>query len=151
MITTIGKNSVCPVWTNAERNYDVFYICYHEEAYEKFKRDDIKIIKRQGFKYPLLKQIFKERINIEQYDYYFLPDYDILINTIEINKLFDYMREYNLSVAQPSIVDVNVSHRHLICQPENILRFCAFVEVMTPCFSKEALKKCLPYFDIHKI
>ena len=150
LITTIGKNSVCPVWTNAERNYDVFYICYHEEAYEKFKRDDIKIIKRQGFKYPLLKQIFKERINIEQYDYYFLPDYDILINTIEINKLFDYMREYNLSVAQPSIVDVNVSHRHLICQPENILRFCAFVEVMTPCFSKEALKKCLPYFDESK-
>ena len=80
-------------------------------------------------------------------EYFFLMDDDIEMSTEEVNKLFRMMREYNLKIAQPSLVMSYYTYEHTLHNPLCILRYTNFVEMMVPCFSREALIKVLPTFE----
>jgi hypothetical protein len=81
------------------------------------------------------------------YDYVWLPDPDIETDGHSINSLFEIMRLFDLSLAQPSLSHNSYSSHAITLQnPTTILRFTDFVEVMMPCFSQQALGQCAHTF-----
>lgn len=80
---------------------------------------------------------------LEQYEYVFLLDDDILITVDAVNKLFEMMENYALKIAQPSLVNSYYTYDHTLNNPFTIIRYTNFVEMMMPCFQVDALKKVL--------
>jgi len=73
---------------------------------------------------------------IDQYDYIWLPDDDVLIYPDQINKLFNVADYYKLYLCQPFMVGV-VSHSITKHVDNYILRYTNFVEVLAPLFNKQ--------------
>ena len=132
LITTIGDYNHADVWQAGQMDFDIVLIDYRKEP---------------TFKYPGIADRLKR---IGEYDYYWMPDEDILLETSEINRLFRMMADHKLHLAQPSL---EKSSRSFISWPQfehdpagPEIKPTDFVEVTCPCFSREALIKCLPIF-----
>ena len=131
------------VWIKGHREFDLFLVYYGDgdgyrsdaDIYEKAKGTKFNIV--AGLDIP------------EGYEFIFVPDDDLHIEAHDINRLFAYMAEYKLSIAQPSLVGyysvpINL-HR-----PASILRYTNFVEIIAPCFSRSAYDACRHLFDNNK-
>jgi hypothetical protein len=147
VIAAVGKNSLHRKWINRYSKFDLHLIVY-DEAFETFKEDTIFITKSKGQKFKLIYDYISGKPDvIDQYEYFYLPDDDIKINTANVHKLFQYMEGYNLAAAQPAISNTYFSHQHTAKQSYSELRFTNFIEIMQPCFSRDALKKVLFTFN----
>lgn len=87
---------------------------------------------------------------INQYDYIWLPDDDLLTNADNINHYFDLCREYDLTLSQPALlISSYISHhitlQHAFCQ----WRKTNFVEIMAPCFRKDFFNLVKHTFSIN--
>jgi hypothetical protein len=69
------------------------------------------------------------------------------MDAANISKLFRIMQQENLSIAQPALSDSYYTFEHTMRKRGSLLRYTNFVEMMVPCFSREALKKVLPSFN----
>ena len=149
-----NKASLVKEWMSDKenRNFDVILVYYDEDGGEKDLEEFADIIfLRKGFKYPTIYNLIKtEMISIDNYDYIWLPDDDILLNTSQINQMFDLMKKYDLWLAMPSIIKGVGSFNTFSTQNHqdgNILRYVGFIEVQCPVFSKYAFQKCLNTFN----
>ena len=108
-----------------------------------------KIWKRKGSKFQNFHYIYKNyKELLDKYDRFFIVDDDIIINTNDINNLFDISIKYDLWLCQPSYtLDSKVSHEITLHKPNNILRYTNFTEVGTTVFSKYAIHKFMEYYD----
>lgn len=150
VIAAIGESSLHRKWINKPAKFDLHLIVY-DDSYENFKSDSPYVTQAKGYKFTLIHDyLSNNQTIIDQYDYFFLPDDDILINTTGIHKLFRYMKKYNLAIAQPAIGNFYYSHPQTLRVHTSKMRFTNFVEIMKPCFSKEALKKVLFTFNATK-
>jgi hypothetical protein len=150
VIAAIGESSLHRKWINKFPKFDLHLIVY-DDSYEKFKSDSLYVTQAKGYKFTLIHDYLSNHPTIiDQYNYFFMPDDDILISTAGIHKLFRYMQKYNLDIAQPAISNSYFSHPHTRQVPTSKMRFTNFVEIMKPCFSKEALKKVLFTFTATK-
>lgn len=145
VITSAGDQSLHHHWMKGHPNFDLYLIDYSEADRNV---SDCKYYKRtKGTKYPLIYEAVMETPSLlEDYEYFWLPDDDIFITPEEIEKLFAIAHKYRLWVCQPSImgwygVDVTLH------QKGSLLRYTNFVEIMCPCFSSFALKRCLSTFN----
>jgi len=138
-------------WFGEHRNYDVWCVYYgnNDENYKKYKGLVDKIWKRKGSKFQNFHYIYMNyRELLDKYDRFFIVDDDIVINTNDINNLFNISIKYDLWVCQPSFTENSkISHPLNKVIPGNYLRYVNFVEVNTPVFSKEALHKFMDYYD----
>ena len=141
VIAAVGKVSLHREWINKRAKFDLHLIVY-DNSYEIFKSDTPFITQSEGYKFKL---VYDYLINnphfIDQYKYFYVPDDDILIDTNNIHKLFWYMEQYKLAIAQPAIANSYCSHSHILKRPNSKIRCTNFVEIMQPCFSRDALKK----------
>ena len=152
VFTSAGNNTQFDnLWTGDNRNYDIWVVYYgiDDNKYNQYKNKVDKIWKRKGGKFPNFNYIYnnyyKELMN---YDRFYIVDDDIIMNTDQINELFDISKQYNLSICQPAFLpESKISHKITLVKPGNLLRYTNFVEVNTPVFSKEALKKFMKYYD----
>jgi len=132
IITTVGEHHQAPSWLDGG-GFDVFLIDYTKD---------------QLFKYP---GIYREIVTrgMWDYDYYWLPDEDIHLCSDGINNLFQAMKDNELDLAQPSILEAHDSFpswdRFIHREGEDIIP-TDFVEVMCPVFSKMALSQCIETF-----
>jgi hypothetical protein len=150
VIAAIGESSLHRKWINKSARFDLHLIVY-DDSYEIFKSDSLYVTQAKGYKFTLIHDyLSNNQPIIDQYDYFFMPDDDILINTAGIHKLFRYMKKYNLDIAQPAVANSYYSHHQTLRFPGSKMRFTNFVEIMKPCFSKEALKKVLFTFNATK-
>jgi len=140
VIAAVGKSSLHREWINNGSNFDLHLIVY-DDSFGFFKMDTPYIIQAKGYKFRLLDDYIRKNDLLRRYEYFYLPDDDILICSEEIDKLFRYMIEYGLSMAQPAICNYYVSHPHTLRRPNSNLRYTNFIEIMQPCFSKAALKR----------
>ena len=152
LFTSAGDNTeFYKLWTGKEKNYDIWVVYYDDNnsIYNKYKSYCNKIWKRKGSKFQNFNYIYKNYYKeLMKYDNFFIIDDDILINTSDINKLFNYIKQYDLLICQPSLkIDSKVSHTITLSQDDNILRFTNFIEVNAPLFSKEALNNFMKYYD----
>lgn len=143
IISTVGNNSQHRHWISSSQEYDVHLIVY-DDSYGKYKADTPFIKRREGYKFQLVYEYLQENKHlIEHYAYFFIPDDDIYIEPEHINKLFRSMKKYQLAIAQPAISNTYYTYPHTRKKWFYNIRYTNFVEIMQPCFSRDALKKTL--------
>ena len=147
VISAVGKNSLHKMWTEDNGDFDLHLIVY-DDSMELFRDDAEYVCHIKGYK---LKIIYKYlEINPQfkdMYDYFFFPDDDIRMNATTINALFEAMRRYDLKIAQPAMQMSYYTWPHTLYDRYCKLRYTNFVEMMVPCFSRDALQKVLFTFN----
>lgn len=148
IISAVGKESFHKSWIDRLNNeYDLHLLVY-DDSYDAYKNDSSFVIRSEGRKFNSIFRYLNENNHLlEEYDYYYLPDDDIFIDDVNIRRLFGYMKEFQLAIAQPALTNSYYSHPITVKKSKSILRYTNFVEMMQPCFSSEALKKVLFTFN----
>ncbi|WP_114748979.1 DUF707 domain-containing protein [Pleomorphovibrio marinus] len=151
LITTIGRKGVenLKLWYSSSKKYDIIILIYDgkDNPYYNINSNYYKLI--EGFKYPLIYNLFKENKELLiNYDYFFLPDEDVKITSNEINKIFKFVKKMNISLCQPSLHIENAIMGISINYPQTKYRIVTGIDVMCPIFSNNALKKCLNTFKL---
>jgi len=100
-------------------------------------------------KFHAARNIEEKFGGLSRYDFVLFLDSDLRIDPASVQKLFCLARQNQLDLCQASLTSESFSfHRFLCCDPgESMLRRTNFVEVMGPCFSQSALRRCMPTFD----
>lgn len=130
-------------------NFDLHLLVY-DDTYNKYLGDSKFVCKLKGYKMDMSFQYFQMHPQfIEQYDYFLLLDDDIQISVDSVNKLFELMKEYRLKIAQPSLSNSYYTYEHTLHNPMCTIRYTNFVEMMMPCFSREALMAVMGTFEDH--
>lgn len=142
VMSTVGDKSLHRFWSKSS-NFDTYLIYFGDN--DLFKNESKFYKKAKGYKFHLIKDALEEMPELFDYDYIWLPDDDVGTNVENITRIFSIMQEYNLQIAQPSImgyygVDLTLN------QKNSLIRFTNWVEIMCPCFSSSALKKCKKSF-----
>lgn len=147
VISAVGKNSLHKMWTKGNIDFDLHLIVY-DDSLELFRNDAKYICHIKGYKLRIIYKYLEANPQLKDaYDYFFLPDDDIQMDAATINALFDAMRRYDLKIAQPALQMSYYSWQHTLYDRYCKLRYTNFVEMMVPCFSREALKKVLFTFN----
>ncbi len=136
-------------WTEKNRNYDIWVTYYgnDETNYKKYKDCVDFINKRKGFKFQNFYDLYSKK-DLSQYDRIFILDDDIIINTTNINRMFDVSKTYNLNICAPTFsTNSKISHPKTKNNPKWFMRYTNYVEVNTPLFNKSALDKLMKVFD----
>lgn len=152
VFTSAGDNTeFYKNWLAKNREYDVWVVYYgnNDEIFRKYESLVDRIWRRKGSKFQNFYYIYQNYYNdIMKYDAFYIVDDDIIMSTDDINKLFNILYKYNLSICQPSFTDDSkISHKVTVQIPQNKLRYTNFIEVNTPVFSKKALLKLMKYYD----
>lgn len=143
----VGKDSLHRQLLKGDADFDLHLLIY-DGSYNKFCNDSDFIACDAGYKMDMTyRYLHRHPEFLEKYEYFFLMDDDIVISTEDVNRLFSMMREYKLKIAQPSLVMSYYTYKHTAFHPFYILRYTNFVEMMMPCFSRDALKVVLPTFE----
>lgn len=149
VISAVGKNSLHKGWIadRNRQNFDLHLIVY-DDSYENYLVDTIYICKMKGQKLKSVYNYLQSHPEyIDKYDYFFIPDDDIQMDTYTVCKLFSIMRTFDLKIAQPALKQSYYSWEHTLHCHFSKIRYTNYVEMMVPCFSKEVLKKVLFTFN----
>lgn len=147
VFSAVGKESLHRKWITPQCNFDLHLIVY-DQSIDDFRNDTPFLSTGIGYKFKLIYQYLVENLElIDRYEYFYFPDDDIIIDSVNIEKLFNYMGEYGLEIAQPALIDSYYTFNHTLRRKDNILRYTNFVEIMQPCFSRKALRKVLFTFN----
>jgi len=151
VVCRAGDSSLHREWIkNAEhKNFDL-WIDYYGNEENRYKEEADYYYHRKGLKWPILYKAVRDHFEmIFQYDAVWFPDDDLLADTKTIHDMFELFSEYRLQIAQPALTeDSYASYAITIRNPNMILRYVDFVEVMAPIFSREALAECYPTFNL---
>lgn len=143
VISTVGDNSLHRNWNTKDADFDVCLIYFGEN--EGYFGESKYYKKEKGYKYHLLQNYLNENPWFTKYDYIWLPDDDIFMETNDVNKLFKFMSDYDLWLSQPSIIG-HYGVKITLHQMGSLIRFTNWVEIMCPCFSSKALNICKQSF-----
>lgn len=102
--------------------------------------------KQKGAKWPGLEQTLAAHWDtIQQYEYVWLPDDDLLCNPELVSRMFAICRDLQLDLAQPALTrDSYFSHLLTLQHSEFQVRFTNFVEIMAPVLSIDMLARVFP-------
>lgn len=147
VISSIGRSSLHQEWTGGICEFDLHLLIYDESMKETSLGTPF-VSRQKGYK---LKNVYKYLQDnpwiLDKYDYFFIPDDDLLMDSEKINRLFHLMRQYKLRIAQPSLTHSYFLWGHTLHDPYCKLRYTNYVEMMAPCFSKDALQEVLFTFN----
>jgi hypothetical protein len=162
LFTSAGDRSkFYDYWCENNRTYDIF-LCYYGNSNDKPHKKYVDYYcerkggKFQNFNYywennnqeNLIESNNETKLNLHDYDKYFILDDDIIISTNDINELFEIIDIYDLNILQPSFSSQSViSHNITKCINNAILHYTNFIEVNTMMFKKEILEKCMKIYD----
>jgi hypothetical protein len=137
VIAVCGDESLHRHWlSKANPEFDLFVVYYGNNK-NRYANDGLFYQQQKGSKFNIISQLEIP----EQYDAILIPDDDLYWNANDINLFFRRFHEYDLWLAQPSII----GYQSLLITanvPQSLLRYTSWVEIMTPCFSKYAYDKC---------
>lgn len=135
------------------RDFDVCLISYEPGKVDLSDAAADYVLEHVGFKYPNVRLALEQFELLQRYDYVWLPDADLRITSSEVSQLFAIARKFELDVCQPALkqlpdVNGNYSWDITVAQPDLVLRYTNFVEIMCPLFSARALDRLLWTFDL---
>ncbi|WHP07361.1 MULTISPECIES: DUF707 domain-containing protein [Acinetobacter] len=151
VVVRCGDNSLHPEWVNESSNFDVVLSYFGNDI--QYNLDHIKFVHNfKGSKWQGLYDFFLNYPDLwQEYDYIWLPDDDLSTTAENLNIFFDLCHQYQFILAQPALTKNSYFTFGLLLQVSNfIYRETNFVEVMAPCFSKEAFKKVWQTFSENK-
>lgn len=152
VIVRAGDQSLHPHWLdkNTTRNWDLVVSYYGDEA--KPYADQYDHLHRfKGSKWQGLHDFCQNNVAmLEQYDYIWLPDDDLLTTCENINQFFDHCQSHALTLAQPALLISSFISHHVTLQRF----FCEyrrtnFVEIMAPCFNQSFFQLVKHTFGIN--
>lgn len=151
VFSSVGDNTNFNyIWTEKYRKYDLWVVYYgdNEKKYEDYKKQVDFIHKRKGSKFQNLYYIYNTyKEEILKYDRFFILDDDIVINTSEINRMFEISNKYKLWICQPSFGrGSKTSWEHTKNVKGAILRYTNFIEVNAPLYTRWALQRLMRYY-----
>jgi hypothetical protein len=141
------------LWTHpyAKPNYDIFVVYYGDniQQCEKYKSKVQWIDQHKGSKFQNFLWFYRNHPEIlDQYDYFFILDDDLVFWTLDMNQMFSIAREHELAICQPSFLPESIiSHKITLQNDTTFLRYTNFVEVTCPLFNKEALMRAMRVMD----
>ncbi len=144
IIVAAGDESLHRLWGFG--NFDIFIVYYGNET-NRYRQSCKYYHQDKGTKFALVSKLvdnFKDLIS--EYDAIFIPDDDLYITSSILNKFFELFHSYKLELAQPSIIGW-ASIPLTLHQPNTLLRYTNWVEIMCPCFSRNAFLKCISTFN----
>jgi hypothetical protein len=148
VISAVGKNSFHKNWMDPLGEKFDLHLLVYDNSYSSYQKDTPFVSRMKGQKFRAIYRYLKRnKMLLDDYDYYYIPDDDIFIDDVNIKKLFHIMSEYNLAIAQPALTNSYFSYGITLRKEESILRYTNFVEMMQPCFSNDALNKVLFTFN----
>lgn len=150
IVVRCGDSSLHEKWVSEDANYDIAVSYFGNEA--KFELDQLAYFHPyKGSKWEGLNNFFQTTDIWKEYDAIWIPDDDIDTDVQTLNRFFELFHENNFDLAQPSLDHRSYFSWALLLQNSNFkYRKTNFVEVMIPCFSKEAFKKVYSTFSENK-
>ncbi len=151
VVLRCGDKSLHPNWVTKESNFDVVLSYFGDSIqYDLSHIEYVHYFK--GSKWEGLYDFFKNNYSIwKDYDYIWLPDDDLDTTAKNLNEYFLVNHKYKFALSQPALtVNSYFSHPILLKVSNFIYRNTNFVEVMAPCFSKDAFEKCWKTFSENK-
>ena len=156
IISVIGRPEHYKTWFDGPAdlcNYDVILIVYNNLIIpDEIKERCLFVEYRPGFKFQIINELFKNKINIDDYEYFLFPDDDIEMSSYIINNLFQEMKNCNIQIMQPAINDYGkffIWH-NVLYKREGIDYHESFIiEVMVPLMSRPFLQKFLSLYDFN--
>ncbi len=86
-----------------------------------------------------------EHIDVEKYDYVIFPDDDLEYGSDFAGTFFPLLERYDVGLAQPALTPDSFHTWDICVRKENVaLRYTNFVEIMAPCFRRDALAALRP-------
>jgi hypothetical protein len=152
VFTSAGNNTeFYKNWISPDQKYDIFVIYYGDDE-EKFNlyKEKVKFIeKRKGSKFQNFHYFYNKYSEIiNQYNYFFILDDDIIFNSNDINSMFFYAKNYNLLICQPSFDKKSIISHNITKHKSNLLlAYTNFIEVNVPLFNKDAIDKLMSIYD----
>ena len=147
IVARCGKSSLHEHWTTGSRkNFDLL-LCSYESV---TGCDDSEIIK--SYKWHALYQFFLTNTAWRSYDYICMPDDDILADSDTWSIFFDRCRDLEAALAAPALTPNSYFSHVITLQNEAFkARATTFVEIMTPCMSREFLEEALTTLLLQKL
>ena len=151
VIIRCGDQSLHPQWVNENSNFDTVLSYYGDNLpYELSHITYVHYFK--GSKWEGLYHFFSQHKDLwEKYDYICVPDDDLSTTSENLNEFFHLMNQYDFALAQPALTHNSYFSHPILLQVRGfIYRETNFVEVMIPCFRRDAFLKCWQTFDENK-
>lgn len=150
VIVRAGAHSLHQRWLELppeRRDYELLVSFYDEDAFARFTPGEgVSAVLVRGGKWDGLFHTLRD-IDLEAYEYVWLPDDDLSVSAEDVNSLFRLCREHRLTVAQPALTrDSYYSHFIFSHCPGFRLRYTNYIEIMAPCLHRDVLKRALPLF-----
>lgn len=102
-------------------------------------------------KFDAFDEFYCRRVVSSHYRYVLVLDDDIDFAPGDISRFFAICDGYQLYLAQPSLRwGTNANHDVTLHNPVCVVRRTRFVEVMAPCFSRQALERLKPTFKLNR-
>ncbi|KAL6766694.1 hypothetical protein ACKKBG_A37010 [Auxenochlorella protothecoides x Auxenochlorella symbiontica] len=109
----------------------------------------VAVYRRHGFSWQLLRQVSQTSVwprVTDRYTHIMVADDDLIMSTRAINVAFDVASQYRLALSQPSVCrhpDSYTFWTQVYQDPEKVLRYTAFVELMAPIFDMPTVTSVL--------
>lgn len=150
VLVRAGAHSLHERWLEPppeRRDYELVVSFYDEDAFARFTpADGVSAVLVRGGKWDGLFHTLRD-IDLDAYEYFWLPDDDLSASAEDVNSLFRLCREHGLTVAQPALTrDSHYSHFIFSQCPGFRLRYTNYIEIMAPCLHRDILKRALPLF-----
>ncbi len=145
---TGGDFSAHKEWIQGSRGFDLMLVNYGDHM-DRYREDADYYLNIQGLKLNILKQAIEAKADkVSRYEAIWLPDDDLSVSTLDINRLFELFHQYQLDAAQPAVKNNFYNHAITAVRPLSLMRRVNFVEMMCPMFRSEVLFELLPLFDL---
>jgi hypothetical protein len=150
VVARVGRGSLHPSWfdKSASRNWDLF-LCPFQDIPDQEGLDCVRGDVIPGPKWTGLTKLLNSWDGWRDYDYVWLPDDDLFAPQSVINMMFDFARQVNFALFAPGLHESSY-YAHFIAMRNKrfFARRVGFVEIMAPCFSRNALEQLLPTFSL---
>jgi hypothetical protein len=151
IFTSAGNNANINKWltNNKNRNYDIAISWYGSDREKKnfLKNNSDIFMNRKDGKFPNFKYLYNRIKFIKNYEYVWITDDDINIESDKVNTMFNLIKQYKLLVLSPSFdSEGKISWKITKKYNNSFMRYTNFIEMTCPIFSREALKIIIPEF-----
>jgi hypothetical protein len=146
LIVRAGDASLHPRWMAGDRNFDLM-VSYYGRTPNQFNRGCEYYHAMPGPRWPAHDAIAKHHMDLlRRYRRVGFACDDLDATSRTWSSLFSYCDWYEIDLGQPA-VEGHVVREITSPQPDSLLRYVSYVEVMAPVLSPRALEKLAPTFS----
>jgi hypothetical protein len=150
VVARVGRHSLHPAWLDPSRprHWDLV-LCPYQELASPAPADCTVTEVMPGPKWTGLRQLLNEWKGWRDYQHVWLPDDDVFTSQATIDRMFELANALCFDLCAPALHECSYyAHYTTMRNHRCHARRTGFVEIMVPCFSRQALEKLLPTLDL---